>query len=79
MEFKIKRCSCYSDIIVNIDNTKIELGLHNKEERKAFAQTLINAAYELGPSDYSDCDEWFADILKQCGIKIIPTPEKEAQ
>ena len=37
----------YTDVIFSIDNTQIEVGTLDKQEREELAQTLLQAASEL--------------------------------
>ena len=57
-------------------DTIIDLGLLDEDERQTLAQTLIDAAYNLGPQFQPESHEWFEERLKKCGIEL-PITEKE--
>ena len=47
MQIKARDVSKYKDIEVTINNTTVELGLHNKDECMELAKTFKEAIYDL--------------------------------
>ena len=70
MKIEIRRHSVYSWVVVKDGGTTIDLGMLNDDERDDLAKTLINAAYEVGPTFKYDCDPWFFGMLETCGIDL---------
>ena len=70
MEIDVRRHAVYSWVVIKDGGTTIDLGMLDDDERDDLAQTLINAAYEVGPKYHYDCESWFAGILEKCGIKL---------
>ena len=70
MEINARRHAVYSWVVIKDGGTTIDLGMLDDDERDDLAQTLINAAYEVGPKYHYDCEPWFAGILEKCGIKL---------
>ena len=58
MDFKIKRNGKFDDVLVTIDNTKIELGLFDEKERKGLARDLLETVHNLVWKDFSTQDEY---------------------
>ena len=51
MDFQIRRISqWHHDVAVSIDGTRVDLGLHDEEQRKTLASTLREAADYLDPA-----------------------------
>lgn len=82
MEIKVMRnCRKYVAVSVKIDQTTVDLGLFNDEERDDLARILVDAAYEMGPSSMSnmnECNEWFGGLLQKCGIDLPPNQESSS-
>lgn len=60
MKFNIRRCITYFDVSVEIERTKIELGLMGEAERAELAKTLRDAADDLCPEDVPYAELEFA-------------------
>lgn len=50
--------------------TTINLGLLDDIKRDKLAMRLIDAAYAMGPRYNEPCMDWFADMIKRCGIEL---------
>lgn len=51
MVFKIRNIGKYCDVEVELDNTRVALGMHDEDERKQLADTLNEAVKGLLDSD----------------------------
>ncbi len=77
MQIKIKHTSSFVQVMIVDGQTTLDLGLLNDEERAALAETLINAAYDIGPQYNNACAKWFADRVERCGIELPNTSKEE--
>lgn len=73
MTIDVKRHGKFTSATYIEDNTRIESGMMDDEERDKLVETLINAAFELGPT--SGCMAWFIEVLNKCGIEVEKTNE----
>lgn len=79
MEINVKRSPSFVRVDVVEGQTTIDLGMLNHLERDCLAQTLISAAFEMGPNCREDCAEWFAAMLKEAGVELPKTSTEESQ
>ena len=61
MKIDVRQFSQNVAVEVSDGNVVIDLGMFNEIERDELAQTLLGAAWDMGPG--YDCAEWFAKML----------------
>jgi len=65
MTITVRNLAKYCDVDVEVDNTKIALGLHDDDERKKLADTLNEAVKAL--LDHNEYKELLEKELAQYG------------
>lgn len=77
MEIKVRHTQAFVAVQVCDGQTTIDLGTLNEAERDELACQLILAAFEMGPTDYDQCYDWFPKQVARCGIESPSEPVDE--